>query len=99
MGKTAQIMNNNKNTRVSRAQALAVVAYLMYSTDYFFTLDVAENRCEISIFTHSGAELVSIESELRPFIVDGCTTQSHKLPETGCVTYDITFPCVYTNAY
>lgn len=91
-------MNTTKNSRVSKAQALGLVTYLTYNTDYHFDFDVSQDRCDISIFAHSGAELLSLEMELRPFIVDGCTTRSTELPDSKCWSYSIDYPCVWSHA-
>lgn len=91
-------MNKTKNSRVSKAQALGLVTYLMYNTDYHFVFDVSEDRCDVSIFAHTGAELLSLEMELRPFIVDGCTMRSTELPDPQCWSYNIEYPCVWSFA-
>ena len=91
-------MNTTKNSRASKAQALGLVTYLTFNTDYHFDFDVSQDRCDISIFTHSGAELLSLEMELRPFIVDGCTMQSTELPDSKCWCYNIKYPCVWSHA-
>lgn len=89
-------MNKTKNTRVSKAQALGLVTYLMYNTDYHFDFDVSEDRCEVTIFVHRGAELLSLEIELRPFIVDGCTTKSTGFTDGETWSYNIEYPCVWS---
>lgn len=91
-------MNKTKNSRVSKAQALGLVTYLTYNTDYHFNFDVTDDRCDISIFVHTGAELLSLEMELRHFIVDGCTTRTIELTESECWTYCIEYPCVWSFA-
>lgn len=91
-------MNKTKNSRVSKAQALGLVTYLTYDTDYHFTFSVSQDRCEISIFAHSGAELLSLEMELRPFIVDGCVMRSTEIQDPHSWSYNIEFPCVWSFA-
>lgn len=91
-------MNKSKNTGVSKAQALGLVTYLTYNTDYHFSLDVSTDRCDVSIFVHTGAELVSLQMELRPFIVDGCTMSTTELTETESWSYNIEYPCVWSFA-
>lgn len=91
-------MNKTKNTGVSKAQALGLVIYLTYNTDYHFTFDVSADRCEVSIFVHTGAELVSLEMELRHFLVDGCKMTTNELHDPACWAYNIEYPCVWSFA-
>lgn len=92
-------MNETKNSNVSKAQAIALVTYLTFNTDYHFNFDVSDDRCDVSIFAHTGAELLSLESELRPFMVDGCAMSTKELTESECWVINIEYPCIWSFAY
>ena len=92
-------MNKTKNSRVSKAQALGLVTYLTFNTNYHFNLTVAENSCEVCIFFESKLQQISLEYEIRNFLVDGCSTTERYLEDCDSYTYEIEYPCVYSNGY
>lgn len=92
-------MNKTKNSRVSKAQALGLVTYLTFNTNYHFNLCMAENSCDVTIFFNNKCEQISLEYEIRNFLVDGCSTRDVYLEDCDSYTYTIEFPCVYSNGY
>ena len=92
-------MNTICNSNVSKAQALGLANYLTFLTNYHFTLAMAENSCEVTIFFNSHCELVSLEFEIRKFLVDGCTETGQYLEDSDCWTYTIEYPCVFSKGY
>lgn len=92
-------MNTNCNSNVSKAQALALASYLTLLTSYHYTLSVAENSCNVTIFTKTLGELISIKSEVRKFVADGCEFRETYLEDSECWTYDIEYPCVFSKGY
>ena len=91
-------MNKSKNTGVSKAQALGLVTYLTYNTDYHFSLDVSTDRCDVSIFVHTGAELFSLQIDRRTCSGNVCTMSTTELTEAECWSYNIEYPCVWSFA-
>lgn len=89
-------MNTKCNSNVSKALALGLANYLMFLTNYHFNLSASENSCYVTIFFASHCEMVSLEFEIRNFLVDGCTTKTNYLKESDCYTYEIEYPCVFS---
>ena len=92
-------MDRKYNSNVSKAQALGLANYLTFLTNYHFNLSIAENMCEVTIFFNSHCELVSLEFEIRKFVVDGCTVTDKHLEDSDCWTYTIEYPCVFSKGY
>lgn len=92
-------MSNNCNSNVSKAQALGLVSYLTFNTNYHFSLLVSENLCTVTIFFNSKCEQISLEYEIRKFLADGCSTIDKYLEESNCYTYEIEYPCVFSKGY
>lgn len=92
-------MDKKYNSNVSKAQALGLANYLTFLTNYHFTFTMAENFCDITIFFKSHCEMISLESEIRKFIVDGCTVTDRYSKENDYWSYTIQYPCVFSNGY
>lgn len=89
-------MKDNCNSNVSKAQALGLASYLTFNSNYHFNLSVSENFCSVCIYFDSKCEQISLEYEIRKFVVDGCTVRDSYLEDTNCWTYEVEFPCVYS---
>lgn len=92
-------MSDKSNSNVSKAQALGLANYLTLLTNYHFTLSVAESFCEVTVYFKSQCEMVSLESEIRKFVVDGCTITDKYLENCESWSYTIEYPCVFSNGY
>ena len=90
-------MSHNKNTLVSKAQALGLMSYLILNTEYHCTMSVSKNFVDLVVHCDSLAEVVHIEFLTRQFSVDGCTFESQWVEESNHFFTRIEFPTCFSN--
>ena len=88
-------MKNSVNNYVSKAQALGLTSYIMFNTGYLCELSTSKNFVEVTIYVCTLGELISLESEISKFLVDGCSTELKYLEKGEIYTYDIMYPTTF----
>lgn len=89
-------MSSNKNTLVSKAQALGLMSYLTLNTEYQCSMSASRNFVDVSAHCDTLAEVQDIENIMFKFSVDGCTTTTHHNEDFTHYWVSIEFPSCFT---
>lgn len=78
---------SNSNYIVARAHAMALIYYLGKYPEMHISCTFSSVLCRVVLFADSLCEVVSLESEIRPFLPDGAAFHRDYLESSDC--YDL----------
>lgn len=82
---------SNSDFIVARAHAMALIHYLGKYPEMHVSCAFSRVLCRVVLFADSLCEVVSLESEIRPFLPDGTAFHSEYLKSDDCYYLEVDF--------